>query len=41
MAQDVTAGVLTFVLVSALAAILWLELRNRKRSSKKKESTLI
>jgi hypothetical protein len=40
MAQDVTEGVLTFVLVSALAAILWLELRNRKRSSKKESKSL-
>ena len=43
--QGITGGVLTFVLIGALAAIFWLEFRDGKRSSKKKkekpESTVI
>lgn len=45
MTQGVTAGTLAFVLIGAVVALLWFELRNGKRSSKNKkhrsESTVI
>jgi hypothetical protein len=43
MAEGTSEGVLAFVLIGALVAIVWLEFRNGKRSSKKKapESTVI
>ena len=37
MTEGVSEGVLLFVLIGALVAIVWLEFRNGKRSSKRKE----
>lgn len=45
MAQGITAGVLAFVLIGAVVGLFWIDLRDGKRSSKKKkekpESTVI
>ncbi len=37
MAESTSEGVLLFVLMGALVATVWLESRDRRRSSKKKE----
>jgi hypothetical protein len=45
MAQDITEGMLSFVMIGAAAALLWFNIRKGKRDGKnkkkKRESTVI